>query len=147
MAIKQMTAGDPAKLIFFFTMPLIAGNIVQQLYGFVDTLLVGRFLGVQALASVGCAMALMFLCVSMVIGLTSGMTIYTGQMFGATRYERVHKSVAACIVMGMIIAIILGGLGYFYCRDILEYMDTPADVIDGAVAFIEVFFATLPTSV
>ena len=144
MAIKQMTAGDPAKLIFFFTMPLIAGNIVQQLYGFVDTLLVGRFLGVQALASVGCAMALMFLCVSMVIGLTSGMTIYTGQMFGAIRYERVHKSVAACIVMGMIIAIILGGLGYFYCRDILEYMDTPADVIDGAVAFIEVFFATLP---
>ena len=58
---KNLTVGEPAKLILFFTLPLIAGNIFQQLYAFVDTLLVGRFLGVEALAAVGCTGSLMFL--------------------------------------------------------------------------------------
>ena len=80
---KNLTEGSPAKLIFFFTMPLIAGNIFQQLYAFVDTLIVGRFLGVNALAAVGCTGALMFLMLGFVIGFSTGLSIYTGQRFGA----------------------------------------------------------------
>ena len=76
---KNLTEGSPAKLIFFFTMPLIAGNIFQQLYAFVDTLIVGRFLGVNALAAVGCTGALMFLMLGFVIGFSTGLSIYTGQ--------------------------------------------------------------------
>ena len=72
---KDMTSGNPAKLILFFTLPLIAGNIFQQLYGFIDTLLVGRFLGVEALASVGCTGPIMFLLVGCIMGLTAGLTI------------------------------------------------------------------------
>lgn len=72
---KNLTEGSPAKLIFFFTMPLIAGNIFQQLYAFVDTLIVGRFLGVNALAAVGCTGSLMFLMLGFVIGFSTGLSI------------------------------------------------------------------------
>ena len=84
---KDMTSGSPAKLILFFTLPLIAGNIFQQLYGFIDTLLVGRFLGVEALAAVGCTGPIMFLLVGCIMGLTAGLTIITGQRFGAKDME------------------------------------------------------------
>ena len=67
---KDMTEGSPARLILFFTLPLIAGNIMQQLYAFIDTLLVGRFLGLEALAAVGCTGRLLFLLLGIVLGLT-----------------------------------------------------------------------------
>ena len=72
---KNLTEGDPLKLIFFFTLPLIAGNIFQQMYAFVDTLIVGRFLGVEALAAVGCTGSLMFLMIGFVMGTTTGLSI------------------------------------------------------------------------
>lgn len=92
---KDMTEGSPARLILFFTLPLIAGNIMQQLYAFIDTLLVGRFLGLEALAAVGCTGSLMFLLLGFVIGLTSGLAICTGQRYGARDAAGVRKSAAA----------------------------------------------------
>jgi len=70
---KNLTEGSPARLILMFTLPLIAGNIFQQLYAFVDTLIVGRFLGVEALAAVGCTGSLMFLMLGFVIGFSTGL--------------------------------------------------------------------------
>ena len=68
-AVKDLTVGEPARLIFYFTLPLLAGNVFQQLFGFVDTLIVGRFLGVEALAAVGCTGPLMFLMLGFVGGI------------------------------------------------------------------------------
>ena len=79
---KNMTEGNPARLIFFFALPLVAGNMMQQLYAFVDTLIVGRFLGVNALAAVGCTGSLMFLTLGFIMGFCTGVTICTGQRFG-----------------------------------------------------------------
>ena len=110
---KNLTEGSPAKLIFFFTMPLIAGNIFQQLYAFVDTLIVGRFLGVNALAAVGCTGALMFLMLGFVIGFSTGLSIYTGQRFGARDEEGVRKSAAACAVLYSFISLVYAGIGLF----------------------------------
>ena len=93
---KDMTEGSPARLILFFTLPLIAGNIFQQLYGFVDTLIVGRFLGVEALAAVGCTGCLMFLLVGCIMGMTAGLTIITGQRFGARDYEGLRGADHGC---------------------------------------------------
>ena len=99
-AVKDLTVGDPARLILFFTLPLLAGNIFQQLYGFVDTLIVGRFLGVEALAAVGCTRPLMFLFLGFVMGMTSGVTICTGQRFGAKDFVGIRRSVVACTTSG-----------------------------------------------
>ena len=83
--VKKMTVGDPQKLIWGFTWPLILGNMFQQLYAFVDTFMVGRFLGVNALASVGSTGALMFLVLGFVNGFTTGLSIVTGTSHKAER--------------------------------------------------------------
>ena len=143
---KDMTQGSPAKLILFFTLPLIAGNIFQQLYGFIDTLLVGRFLGVEALAAVGCTGCLMFLMVGFVIGLSAGLTIITGQRFGAKDYEGVHRSAAACLVIALVVGVVMAILGVLFSRQLLILMQTPPEILDGAVAFITIISGGIPIS-
>lgn len=139
-----MTEGKPAKLILFFTLPLIAGNIFQQLYGFVDTLLVGRLLGVTALAAVGCTGSLMFLLVGCVIGLTAGVTIITGQRFGAKDYEGVRRSAAACVAVTMAFSCMTAFIGGYFAEEILVLMDTPPEILADAATFIRIVVGGSP---
>ena len=139
-AVKDLTEGEPAKLIFLFTLPLIAGNIFQQLYGFVDTLIVGRFLGVNALAAVGSTGSLMFLMLGFVMGLTSGLSIYTGQRFGAKDEIGIRQSVVACTIISLISSLILTALGVTFCKNLLILMDTPLEIMDGAYSFISIIY-------
>ena len=137
-AVKDLTEGSPAKLIFYFTLPLLAGNVFQQLFGFVDTLIVGRFLGVEA--AVGCTGSLMFLMLGFVMGMTSGFSIYTGQRFGAKDFDGLRYSVVICTVLSIIASIILSIVGVVYCRELLEIMQTPHVIIDGAYSFIVIIY-------
>ena len=135
-----MTVGDPQKLIWGFTWPLILGNMFQQLYAFVDTFMVGRFLGVNALASVGSTGALMFLVLGFVNGFTTGLSIVTGQRFGARDRSGVRESAAAGVIISVVFGIFLTIVCCYYCRDILIFMDTPPEIIDGAYDFIIVVY-------
>ena len=139
-AVKDLTEGEPAKLIFYFTLPLLAGNVFQQLFGFVDTLIVGRFLGVEALAAVGCTGPMMFLMLGFVMGMTSGFSIYTGQRFGAKDFDGIRYSVLCCISLSIIASIILALIGVTFCRELLEIMQTPPEIIDGAYNFIVIIY-------
>ena len=138
---KDMTKGEPAKLIFMFTLPLIAGNMFQQLYAFVDTLIVGRFLGVEALAAVGCTGSLMFLMLGFVIGTTSGFAIYTGQRFGAKDEAGLRKSVVSCTYLSLITGAVLTAIGLLMVRWLLIFMQTPPEILDGAYSFISIIYA------
>ena len=139
-AVKDLTEGEPTKLIFYFTLPLLAGNVFQQLFGFVDTLIVGRFLGVEALAAVGCTGSLMFLMLGFVMGATSGFSIYTGQRFGAKDFDGIRYSVVVCTVLALILSVILAIIGVTWCRELLELMQTPPEIIDGAYSFIVIIY-------
>ena len=139
-AVKDLTVGEPAKLIFYFTLPLLAGNFFQQLFGFVDTLIVGRFLGVEALAAVGCTGPLMFLMLGFAFGMTSGFSICTGQKFGAKDFDGVRKSAAICIVLSLAASVILAIIGVTFCKDLLIAMDTPPEILDGAYDFISIIY-------
>lgn len=139
-AVKDLTEGEPARLIFLFTLPLIAGNIFQQLYGFVDTLIVGRFLGVEALAAVGCTGPMMFLFLGFVMGMTGGLTIYTGQRFGAKDFEGIRKSVVACTIISVAASIVMTIIGVMFCRELLEFMNTPEVIFEGAYSFIVIIY-------
>ncbi len=139
-AVKDLTVGEPAKLIFYFTLPLLAGNVFQQLFGFVDTLIVGRFLGVEALAAVGCTGSMMFLMLGFVMGATSGFSIYTGQCFGAKNFDGIRYSVVVCMTLALILSIILSITGVTFCRELLEIMQTPPEIIDGAYSFIVIIY-------
>ncbi|WP_294147470.1 MATE family efflux transporter [uncultured Selenomonas sp.] len=141
---KDLTKGEPAKLIFFFTIPLLAGNIFQQLYAFVDTLIVGRFLGVEALAAVGCTGALMFLVLGFIMGFSGGLTIYTGQRFGAGDAAGVRRSCAACVVLSVVIGLIMTTFSVAICRQLLIWMQTPPEIIDGAYSFISIIYLSIP---
>ena len=138
--VKKMTAGDPKKLIWGFTWPLILGNMFQQLYAFVDTFMVGRFLGVNALASVGSTGALMFLVLGFINGFTTGLSIVTGQRFGAKDRSGVRESAAASVIISVVFGVFLTALCSYYCMDILIAMDTPKEIIDGAYDFIIVVY-------
>lgn len=139
-AVKDLTEGSPAKLIFYFTLPLLAGNVFQQLFGFVDTLIVGRFLGVEALAAVGCTGPMMFLMLGFVMGMTSGFSIYTGQRFGAKDFDGMRYSVFCCMALSFISSILLAVFGVTFCRELLELMQTPPEIMDGAYDFIVITY-------
>ena len=140
---KNLTEGDPARLIFFFALPLVAGNMMQQLYAFIDTLIVGRFLGVNALAAVGCTGSLMFLALGFLMGFCTGVTIYTGQRFGASDRAGVRQSAAACIMLGVAVALTLTAIVLPLTRTLLVLMETPPEILDGAYDFISIVFAGL----
>jgi putative MATE family efflux protein len=137
---KNLTEGSPLKLIFFFTLPLIAGNIFQQMYAFVDTLIVGRFLGVDALAAVGCTGSLMFLMIGFVMGTTTGFSIYTGQRFGARDAAGVRRSAAACTLLSLAVSLVLTVFGTALCRSFLVWMQTPPEILEDAVRFISIVY-------
>ena len=141
---KDMTEGSPSRLILFFALPLIAGNIMQQMYAFVDTFIVGRFLGVEKLAAVGCTGCLMFLMIGFVMGMTNGLSIRTGQKFGAKDEVGVRKSAAACALLSVVMATVLTVFGLFIVRPTLTALDTPAEIFEDAVSFISVIYAGIP---
>lgn len=144
---KDMTQGSPLKLILLFSLPLIIGNIFQQFYSMVDTIIVGRYISSDALAAVGSTGSMSFLVLGFVMGITSGFAVITAQRFGAKDYDGVRRSVATSIVLCSIITILLTFVSVVSCRYVLELMNTPANIIDDAYAYIVVIYAGLFTAV
>lgn len=137
---KNMTAGNPAKLILIFTFPLLIGNIFQQFYSMADTLIVGRTIGVNALAAVGCTGSISFLILGFVSGLTSGFSIMTAQRFGAGDPKGVKQSFAVGIVLSCIIAFLLTIIAVLFTRPMLELLQTPSEIIDDSEAYLRIIF-------
>lgn len=138
---KNMTTGNPAKLILLFALPLIVGNIFQQFYNMADTMIVGRTIGVNALAAVGCTGSTTFLINGFVMGFTSGMSIVTARYFGAQDIEGVKRSFAISIILSFGLAVVLTGVGMWLARPMLELLNTPAEIIDDATVYVQIIFA------
>lgn len=138
---KSMTEGKPATLIFLFTLPLLGGNLFQQFYNMMDTLIVGRTIGVRALAAVGCTSSIMFLILGFAQGVATGMSIVTARCFGGEDYHGVRRSFAASLVLGGIITLVLTLISVPLARPILMLMNTPATIIDDAYSYIVIIYA------
>ncbi|NTV77828.1 MAG: MATE family efflux transporter [Clostridiales bacterium] len=132
----DMTKGNPLKLIVKFMIPLIIGNLFQQFYNMADIIIVGRFIGVKALAAVGATGTIMFLLLGFLMGLTSGFTVITAQRFGAGDIEGVRKSVASAIILSAIITVIGTLISVNYMDALLTLMNTPADIFVEARTYI-----------
>lgn len=137
---RNLTKGSPVKLILLFTVPLLIGNIFQQFYNIADTFIVGRTIGVNALAAVGCTGSIMFLILGFAQGLTSGLSIITAQKFGAEDNQGVKESYFTGIVISMIVTIILTTISTIFARHILVLMNTPSEIIDDAYTFVFIIF-------
>lgn len=132
----DMTRGKPSKLIIQFILPIIIGNIFQQFYSMVDTIIVGRFVGVQALAAVGATGTINFLILGFMMGLTTGFTVLTSQRFGAGDEEGMKKSVANAVLLSGLATIVMTAVSMLGMDGLLKLMHTPEDIFAMAKSYI-----------
>ncbi|MGW8482590.1 MATE family efflux transporter [Microbacterium sp. NPDC055903] len=136
----SLTTGAPWRVILAFSVPLLIGNVVQQLYQFVDTVVVGRQLGVDALAAVGATGSLLFLLLGFAWGVTSGFAIPTAQAYGAGDERAVRRSVAVGTLLTAAMSVVLTVGAPLLAEPALALMQTPAELMDDAVVFAQVSF-------
>ncbi|MCX7657096.1 MAG: MATE family efflux transporter [Oscillospiraceae bacterium] len=137
---NDMTKGNPLKLIITFSIPLFIGNLFQQLYSIIDTLIVGRTIDVKALAAVGATGAISFLIIGFVIGFTAGFAVVTAQFFGAGDYDGVRRSVTSAIMLSAVFTVIVTLLSALSAMPLLKLMDTPQDIINDSYSYIIIIF-------
>ena len=138
---KDMTNGSPSKLILKFSIPMLIGNLFQQLYNMVDSIVVGKFVGKDALAAVGATASLMFLIIGLTFGLSVGVSIVISQYFGAKEYDDVRKGFATATYIVVGASIIMGFIGFVSSRFLLELLNTPASIIDQSELYLKIAFA------
>jgi putative MATE family efflux protein len=136
--IQSLTKGNPAKLIFLFTIPLIIGNLFQQLYNVADTYIVGRYIGIGALAAVGSTGNILFLILGFIFGFTTGLTIITAQRYGAEDWEGMRRSYAAGLLISTIATVVLTIPSLLLAKPLLRILNTPAEIFDDAYRYLMV---------
>ena len=141
---KDLTHGSPMRVILLFTFPLVLGNLFQQFYSLADTIIVGRFCGVSALASVGSTGSVNYLILGFVIGICNGFAIPIAQLFGAKDFSDLRRHVANAAWLCIALSVVLTVLTVAFTRPMLELMQTPDDILDGAVLYIGWIFAGIP---
>lgn len=143
-ASKDMTQGSPMKLILAFFVPLLFGMLFQQFYSMMDTIIVGKFLGVNALAAVGSTGSVNFMIIGFCMGICNGFAIPVAQRFGAKDYHYLRKFVANGIWLAAAFAVVMTVVVCSLCDDILHWMNTPLDILQGAYDYIFVIFLGIP---
>ena len=143
--VKDMTNGSPSKHILGFAVPMLFGMLFEQFYNLVDTIIVGKTLGVEALAGVGATGSINFMIIGFCMGVCNGFVIPVAQCFGAKKPADLRKYVFNGYICSIVFAIVLTLASVIFCRRILIIMNTPADIIDHAYNYIVVIFIGIPT--
>lgn len=142
-----MTEGSIWKKILFFSIPLILGNLLQQMYNTVDSIIVGNYVGSNALAAVGASTFIINLLIAFSMGISTGAGVVVAQCFGAGKKQRVHLSVHTAIAISIILGLILSLIGVIYTPQILVWMGTPEEIMGDSVTYLKVYSAGLIFSV
>lgn len=141
--INDMTKGAPVKLLFWFSVPLLIGNVFQQLYNIADIVIVGRTLGMNALASVGAISPIFFFLMFVVVGLTNGFAVITGQRFGAKDTDGVRRSVTVSSVLSISFTLFFSVVLSLLMKNILVWMNVPSVIYKDAFWYIQIVIAGL----
>ncbi len=139
-AALNMMEGSPYRLLVRFSIPMLLGNLLQQLYNMVDSAVVGRFVGTEALAAVGTTFPIVFMIISLFMGLSMGASVIIAQYFGAGDMDRVRRTVDTLYIAMFAMAIVIGGIGLLVSRPILLLIHTPPDTIDLATTYMQITF-------
>lgn len=141
---KDLTEGRPLKLILGFAVPVMFGLLFQQFYNMVDTMIVGKILGEDALAAVGATGSINFLVIGFCCGICNGFAIPVAQEFGAKKDSNLRRTVANCGWLCLLFAVIMTIVTVLFCRQILELMRTPEEIIERSYSYIVVIFIGIP---
>ena len=143
---KDLTAGKPLHLILTFAIPMLMGMLFQQFYNLVDTMIVGKLLGAQALAAVGSTGAINFLVIGFCMGLCNGFSIPVAQQVGANDLSAMRRFAANAAYLSIAFAVVLTTVTALFCDQILRLMQTPSDIFDNANRYIFIIFLGIPTT-
>lgn len=144
---RDMTVGSPARIIFNFTVPVFIGNLFQQFYSMVDTIVVGKFVGTKALAAVGSTGTINFLIIGFLLGMTAGFTVLTSQRYGARDMDGMRKTVAMAGILSIIVSAVMTVISMVFMRPLLTLMNTPGDIFEGAYTYIMIICAGIAAQV
>ena len=142
--IRSMTEGSPTRLLIAFALPLMVGNVFQQLYTVVDTAVVGQFVGVSALASLGAADSPNWGVLGIIQGLTQGFSILMAQHFGAKDYRELSRAVGHSVSLCLVFTVLLGVGGQLWAEPLLRVLNTPEDVLPGALLYLRIVYGGIP---
>ena len=142
--VRDMTKGSPAKLILLFAVPLMLGNIFQQLYTMVDTIVVGQVAGVQALAALGAVEWIMWMVLGVSTGVTQGFSILISQHYGAKKWGNLKKTVAHSYLLTAVTAVLLLLVSQLAARWILVLLNTPDNIIGMSLIYLRIVFCGIP---
>jgi len=134
----DMTQGKPWKKLILFTLPLLIGNLFQQLYSTADAIILGRFVGDNALAAVGSSMPIFFLVFVIMMGISMGIGVMVAQYFGAKKREELSRTIGAAITITALLGVVMMAIGPFVTRPILVLLRTPENILDDSVMYMNV---------
>lgn len=141
--ITDMTKGSPLRHILLFSVPLLIGNIFQQLYNIADLVIVGRTLGVEAFAAVGAVAPLFFLITFVIVGLTNGFAVITGQRYGAKDIDGVRNSAIISTILSVIVTIVFSLVCCILMKPILYWMNVPQNIYHNAYWYVQIIIIGL----
>lgn len=142
--VKNMTEGSPGKLILFFAIPLMLGNIFQQLYTMVDTMIVGQIVGVKALAALGSVDWIIWMILGIASGMTQGFSILVSQYYGAENFTGLKKAVARSYVLTAVIALGVLLVSQSLAYHLLIFLNTPADIMELSLIYLRIVLCGIP---
>lgn len=145
--MTDMTVGSPARGILRFAVPLVLGYILQQMYQVIDAVIVGRWIGVGALAAVGASSSIMFLIMGFCNGSCAGFAIPVAQAFGAKDFAKMRSYVSNAVRIGVVLAVVITLLSCAFCSKILHLVNTPSDIFDDAWTFLFLQFLAIPFTI
>lgn len=140
----NMITDHPGRALFFFALPMILGNLFQQLYNTVDSIIVGQFVGEDALAAVGASYSLTTVFIMIAIGGGIGASVITSQYLGAGSYRKMKTSINTALISFLVLSVILSLIGLFFNRPILTGLNTPDNILPDAVLYLKIYFLGLP---
>ncbi|MRT93179.1 MATE family efflux transporter [Ancylomarina sp. 16SWW S1-10-2] len=139
--MKDFTTGNVARHIFNFTLPMLLGNVFQQLYNIVDSIIVGKVLGKEALASVGASFPIIFTLIALLIGIGSGFSIVISQFYGAKDIDRVKRSIDTMYIFLFISALIMSILGIYFSKDLFRLLQLPEELMPQAITYLNIYMS------
>ena len=141
--LVDMTRGAIVPQIIHFTLPLIVGNFFVLTYNAADSVIVGRYVGANALAALGAASPVMNVLLFLIIGICLGMSVLMGQYFGEQNFDKLKRVISTSLISGGIFTLILVTFGFFFSRCILLLLDTPETILEEATSYLQIIFIGL----
>lgn len=139
--MHDLTTGKEGKLIFQFAAPMLLGNVFQQLFSVVDSIVVGNFIGKEALAAVGASFPIIFMMISMIIGIVMGTTVVISQYYGAKDLVKVARAIDTMYIYSTVAGVVATAAGIFLAKPLLILLHTPAEIMPQALQYLRIYFS------